>query len=82
MSAVASAVLGQSRDDYVPFNWPEPVSSPLFSSQREIWGCDEDQVWAVKALRQMLWGPDLAAPKGSTEPQFVRTALDEPGVVR
>lgn len=43
------------RDDYVPFSWPEPVCSPLFSPEREIWGCDEDQVWSVKAFRKLLW---------------------------
>lgn len=68
------AVHERLRDDYVPFTWPEPVCTPLFSPKREIWGCDEDQVWAVKAIRELLWGSDPGTLSGSTESQSVRTA--------
>lgn len=44
-------------DGYIPFDWPEPISRPLFSSSREIWGADENQVWVVKEIRRILWGP-------------------------
>lgn len=73
------AVHEQIRDDYVPFNWPAPACTPLFSPEREIWGVDEDQVWTVKGIRRLLWGSSPEGFAGSKESQSVRTAPDEPG---
>lgn len=43
-------------DDYVPFEWTEPVSHDLNHSDRQVWGLEHESVWSTQELRRLLWG--------------------------